>query len=131
MARCASNRRHRAFGAGVRLCTCEIGVGVAFLRGQLRPTARTIAFIVLVGKVPDLSSITQGDQQMEAAASEKLDLLKSKRMLCLCGRSPTKPTSSWPTRRGYSTSPTGHRPLDVRPVDAEVDFDYKLDEALR
>ena len=50
-----------------------IGVGVlAFVVGASDEYDRTYS-----SESSDLSSITQGDQQMEAAASEKLDLLKS------------------------------------------------------
>ena len=51
-----------------------IGVGVlAFVVGASDEYDRTYS-----SESSDLSSITQGGQQMEAAASEKLDLLKSK-----------------------------------------------------
>lgn len=49
-------------------------------------------------------------------------------MLCLCGRSPTKPTSSWPTPTGYSLTDLGIDPLTFVEW-MLVDFDYQLDGA--
>ena len=75
----------------------------------------------------DLSSITQGDQQMEAAASEKLDLLKSKDAV-LMRKIADQADEQLADATGYSLTDLGIDPLTFVEW-MLVDFDYKLDGA--
>ena len=85
-----------------------IGVGVlAFVVGASDEYDRTYSL-----ESSDLSSITQGDQQMEAAASEKLDLLKSKDAVLMrkiadqADEQLADATGYWSTSTISSTAPT-------------------------
>ena len=100
-----------------------IGVGVlAFVVGASDEYDRTYSL-----ESSDLSSITQGDQQMEAAASEKLDLLKSKDAV-LMRKIADQADEQLADATGYSLTDLGIDPLTFVEW-MLVDFDYKLDGA--
>ena len=80
-----------------------------------------------MGESSPLSSITQGDQQMEAAASEKLDLLKSKDAV-LMRKIADQADEQLADATGYSLTDLGIDPLTFVEW-MLVDFDYKLDGA--
>lgn len=100
-----------------------IGVGVlAFVVGASDEYDRTYSL-----ESSDLSSITQGDQQMEAAASEKLDLLKSKDAV-LMRKIADQADEQLADATGYSLTDLGIDPLTFVEW-MLVDFDYQLDGA--